>query len=133
MTDNSIFLARLLGPIFLVIGVGLLVNRTSYRAMAEEVLKSRALIYLFGAIAFSAGLALVLTHNVWVWGWPVIITILGWLMLIRGTLRIVVPQQVGDLASKLMARSPHLLTVSGAIALVLGAVLAWMGYACANL
>lgn len=130
--ETSIFLAKLLGPIFLVIGLGVLFSRNVYRAAAEEVLEGRALLYLFGAIAFTAGLAIVLTHNVWVWGWPVIITIIGWLMLIRGTLRIVIPQQVGDLASRLMARNPNLLNIGGAIALVVGVVLAWMGYGCTN-
>ena len=127
--DNSIFLAKLIGPIFLVIGLGLLTSQAVYRDAAEEVLKSRALLYLSGLIALTAGLAIVLTHNVWEFRWPVIITLIGWLALLRGVARIVVPQQVTDLASKILARSPHLLTVSGAIVLILGAVLAWMGYA----
>ena len=40
----------------------------------------------------TAGLALVLTHNVWRADWPVIITILGWLAAIGGAVRIVMPQ-----------------------------------------
>lgn len=130
--ETSIFLARLLGPIFLVIGLGLIVSRAAYQAAAEEVLKSRALLYLFGLLALTAGLAIVLTHNVWELRWPVIITIVGWLAIVRGTLRIVMPQQASDLAGRLMARSPHLLTVGGAVALVLGAILTAMGYGCSN-
>jgi hypothetical protein len=126
--DASVFLAKLLGPALVVVGAGLLLNRAAYQAAAEEVLKTRSLLYLFGLIAFLGGLAVVLTHNVWEWRWPVIITVLGWFMLIRGTLRIVIPQQVGDLASKILARTPNLLPVSGVILVALGAILVWMGY-----
>ena len=56
--------------------------------MAEEFLRSRALIYLSGLLTMTAGLAIVLTHNVWVADWPVLITMLGWLATIGGAVRI---------------------------------------------
>jgi len=127
--DTSIFLARLIGPIFAVIGVSLLLNREAYHAVAEEVLKGKALLYVFGAMALTGGLAIVLTHNVWVWGWPVIITLLGWLMVIRGSLRILLPEQVAALAVRTLARAPLLFPISGVVVIVLGAVLCWKGYA----
>jgi len=125
---TSLFLAKLIGPVLLVIGVGLLVSRSVYREAAEEVIKSRALLYLFGAIEFTAGLAIVLTHNVWVWNWPVIVTLLGWLLLIRGAFRIVLPQQIVDFGAKLLRDNASLLSISGAVVLLLGAVLCYFGY-----
>ena len=62
--ETSLFLARLIGPIFIIIGIGLLLNRDMYRTAAEEVFKSRALFYVFGALALAGGLAIVLNHNV---------------------------------------------------------------------
>lgn len=99
--DNSIFLPRLLGPSMLVIGAGLLVNRATYRALSREFLDSPALIYLAGLIAFVAGLAIVLTHNVWEFGWPVIITIFGWASLFAGIFRIVFPAAVTRLGGRM--------------------------------
>jgi hypothetical protein len=100
--ETSIFLARLLGPSMLVIGIGLLVNRPSFRAMSPEFLDSPALIYLAGVNAFVAGLAMVLTHNGWVLGWPVIITLFGWLALFAGIFRIVFPSGVKQLGERLI-------------------------------
>ena len=54
--DSSIFLARLIGPLLVVIGVGLFVNRDNYRTLAREFLDSPALIYIAGIIAFLGGL-----------------------------------------------------------------------------
>ena len=75
----SLFLARLLGPIFVAIAVGVLVNGAVFRAIAEEGLRSHALIYLTGLFAITAGVAILLNHNVWVADWRVLITIFGWL------------------------------------------------------
>src|SRR5262249_36024281 len=80
---TSIFLARLLGPLLLAVGAGILINPKPFHTMASEVVRSMTLVYLFGLFDFAAGLAIVLTHNVWAANWRVLITILGWLMLIR--------------------------------------------------
>ena len=49
--QRSIYLAKLIGPVFVVIGIGMLVNGAVYRAMASEFLHSHALIYLAGLLA----------------------------------------------------------------------------------
>ncbi len=126
--DASLFLARLIGPIFVIVGIGLLLNGDRYRAVVDEVMSSHALLYIFGAIALTGGLAIVLTHNIWVWDWPVIITIVGWLMIVRGSFRIVFPQQVEDLARKMVARWSNILLISGLLVIALGAFLCWKGF-----
>jgi len=126
--DPSIFLAKLMGPILVVVGLGILINRAPSQAVAEEVVKSRALLYVSGVLALIAGLGIVLTHNEWDLSWQVIITIIGWLAVVRGLLRVLIPQQIGDFITRVLARSPQVLTGSGVVALILGAVLAWKGY-----
>ena len=125
--DTSIFLARLLGPAFLVMGIGLLLNRENARALANEFLKSPALIYLAGLIALSAGLAIVLTHNVWAFRWPVVITIFGWWALIAGVLRLVFPAAVERMGETLVAKEAWV-PMASTIYLVLGPWLSFAGY-----
>ena len=126
---TSLFLAKLIGPIFVIVGTGLLLNGDRYRAVVDEVMSSHTLLYIFGAIALTGGLAIVLTHNIWVWDWPVIITIVGWLMIVRGSFRIVFPQQVEDLARKMVAGWPEVLLISGVLVITIGAFLCWKGFA----
>ena len=125
--ETSIFLARLLGPAMLVIAAGLIVNRNSYRALVREFIGSPALIYIAGLLALVAGLAIVLTHNVWVLGWPVVITIVGWASLIGGILRIVFPTSLARFAER-MADNQALFIGAAAFYLVLGAWLTYAGY-----
>jgi hypothetical protein len=124
---TSVFLAKLIGPILLVMGLGLLVNARSSRAMAEEFLRSDALIYLSGLISLTAGLAVVLTHSVWTADWRVVITLLGWLATLGGVFRILLPQQVQALGRAVLAR-PVILTVAASVLLALGALLAFAGH-----
>ena len=125
--DNSIFLARLIGPLFVVIGAGLLTNRDNYRTLAREFLDSPALIYIAGIIAFLGGLAIVLTHNRWSIGWPLVITILGWVTLIGGVLRIVIPRASAELGER-MIRNEGWLPIAAAIYIALGLWLSVAGY-----
>jgi hypothetical protein len=62
--------------------------------MATEVVGSPTLVYLFGLLDFAAGLAIVLVHNVWTVNWRVLITLIGWLLLIRGAARILVTDRL---------------------------------------
>ena len=69
-----------------------------------------------------------LTHNVWVSGWPVIITLLGRLMIVRGALRIMIAKQVATLSTRMMAQWPNILFYSGLLVITLGAFLCWKGF-----
>jgi len=124
---TSIFLARLLGPLLLVPGIGLLLTPRMFRAMATELIGSVLLIYLFGLIDFTAGLAIVLTHNVWVANWRVLITLIGWLLLIRGAIRILAADRLKPFAAKLF-RNKLLIPVSGGVMIILGLILCYFGY-----
>lgn len=51
------------------------------------------LIYVSGVLFFLAGLAIVRYHNIWNFSWQVVVTILGWLAMVLGTMRMFFPQQ----------------------------------------
>jgi hypothetical protein len=50
------------------------------------------LIYLNGVLLFIAGLAIVRSHNIWIYGWQTLVTIIGYSAIIVGLLRIFFPQ-----------------------------------------
>ena len=127
--ETSTFLAQLIGPILLLVGLGLLINRTANEAVAKEVLRSPALMYGSGLLALTGGLAIVITHNVWTLkGWLLIITVTGWLLVLRGLLRILIPQQTSDIVMRFITRWPQVLSISGILIGFFGGVLIWHGY-----
>lgn len=124
---TSIFLARLMGPVFLVIGAALLVNGVVLRALTQEFLNSHALIFLSGLITLPAGLAVVLTHNVWTPDWRVLITILGWLLVIGGAVRIAAPQRAAAIGRTMFA-NPATMQISTWVTVLIGVLLCFFGY-----
>jgi hypothetical protein len=123
----SIFLAKLIGPIVLIAGIAMLINRKEFDALAQELMRSHLLFFLLGLVDFSIGLAIVLTHDVWVADWRVIITLLGWLLIARGAVRLLIPDQVKPLGARLL-KNPDAVTGSLAATTGLGIVLTYFGY-----
>ena len=90
----SAYIARILGPVLVIIGLGLLLEGETFRAMAGEFLRSAALIYFSGLITLAVGLAILNVHHLWTRDWRSIITVFGWLALIGGIFRILAPNLV---------------------------------------
>jgi hypothetical protein len=127
--QRSIYLAKLIGPVMAAIGVGMLLNSAVFRILAQQFLSSYALIFLAGLITLFAGIALVLAHNVWTPDWRVIITILGWLGVIGGALRIIAPNLVVRIGGAVIGHAGAMFIFAGFALLALGCVLSYFGYA----
>ena len=117
--ENSILLAKILGAYMVIIAIGLICNMKFYQKMMEDFFKNTALIYLGGVFALIIGLLILLFHNVWVADWPVIITIFGWLGLIKGAWLIIFPNSVGKI-TQVYHKRPALLRVHLIIMLLIG-------------
>jgi hypothetical protein len=125
--QTSLFLARLIGPVMLVIGLAVFANQRGFRDMAEEFMASRALMFLSGLLIMPVGLAIVLTHNIWTADWRVLITIFGWLNVVGGALRLFGPLFVVR-AGHAMLKQPYFTSVAAAIWVVLGLLFCFFGY-----
>jgi hypothetical protein len=124
---TSVFLARLIGPVMLVVGLAVFANQRAFRDMAEEFLASRALLFLSGMLIMPMGLAIVLTHNVWTADWRVLITLFGWLNAIGGTVRLAAPDTVMR-TGLAMLRRPYFTPIAAAIWVVLGLLFCLFGF-----
>lgn len=85
--DTSIFLAKVSGLYLGIIAVAMLIHGQKFRNLIPEM-SSPIFTFIGGAIALLLGILIVVSHNVWVAKWPVLITILGWLALIKGVVRL---------------------------------------------
>ena len=93
MSTRTIFLAKLIGMTLVGISLAMLTQRDATVATATAMIHQPAFMLIFGMIALVAGLAIVLSHNLWSGGLlPVVVTIFGWVILIRGLLLLFLPQ-----------------------------------------
>src|SRR5882757_4728724 len=117
--QTSVFLARLIGPVMLVVGLAVFANQRAFHDMAEEFLASPALLFLSGLLIMPMGLAIVLTHNVWTADWRVLVTLFGWLNAIGGAVRLLAPTWVMQ-TGLVMLRRPYFVSIAAAIWVALG-------------
>jgi hypothetical protein len=124
--STSVFLARLIGPVMLVIGLAVFANQRAFRELAQEFLASRALMFLSGLIIMPAGLAIVLTHNIWAVDGRVMITMFGWTNLIGGAIRLIAPAYVMATGLAMLKRD-YFIPIAAAIWVVTGLLFCLFG------
>ena len=125
--ENSIFIAKVFGLCYLVIGTGLLLNQKFWRAVIDDFSENAVTILFGGLFALVVGVVIVLTHNVWVGNWTVIITIIGWVALIKGIWIIVFPSTVSKFM-QIYQKNEGMLLVQSIGALVFGVVFTFFGF-----
>ena len=125
--QTSVFLARLIGPPLLIVGIGILINRDYYLALTRQFVGSAPLMYLGAVVGMVAGLAIVLVHNVWAADWRVLITLFGWLNAIGGAVRLLAPAWVMQ-TGRAMLKRPYFVPLAAAIWVVAGSLFCLFGF-----
>lgn len=124
---TSKMISGLMGPTLVAIAIAMLFNFGSFPEFAEQVSRDPALIFLSGILLLVAGLAIVRAHNVWTGGWPVLVTIFGWLAIVGGLVRMLFPMRLAAIAASL-GQSTGLIIGVSIVLLLIGAFLTLMGF-----
>lgn len=125
--ETTIFLAQFWGWLLVILCLTFLLRR---KVLVEELLRligDRGFTLVSGYLALIIGLATVILHNVWVADWRVVITIFGWLSLLKGIVRIGFPEITRKFAPTFRDK-PFLTQVLLVVAVLLGGWLIWMSY-----
>jgi hypothetical protein len=91
MSPPTRYLSRLLGVFLLVTAVAELTQPALLTTIAPAMLDQPALLFVSGLLTLAPGLAIVIGHNVWNGAAGAIVTLLGWLMTIKGAALLLVP------------------------------------------
>ena len=125
--EPAVWIARLVGPLFVAIGLGILLNADFYVGAVAEGAHSATLVYLSGVGSLLAGLAILNGYRAWTGNWRVLVTIIGWLCTIGGVIRLVVPRHLQSLATTIYS-GPTPLIIVATIVLIVGAYLSFNAY-----
>ena len=127
MSVRTVFLARLFGLYCLIMATAMLLQREAFVSIVHAFVADAPLVLIAGVFTLFGGLALVLLHNYWSGGaLTVIITLIGWLTLVKAVVLVVLP------SNKLVAlyggvSTTHIL-ISGSVTLLLGIYLTVAGF-----
>jgi uncharacterized protein YjeT (DUF2065 family) len=118
-------LAEVIGAVFVLVGLSTL-NKKNFRSVMDDLSKSRGLTWTVGIVTFLAGAVTVSLYNVWSSNWEVLVTIVGWLLIIKGLFITLFPNTSIPFYRKFTSNGA--LMASGIIAIVIGLVLFYLGF-----
>lgn len=102
-----------------VVGASLLLRPRHWIGVAMGAMRHPLTPFLLGLYLLLMGLAVGLSHNLWVKDARVIVTVLGWLSAGFGALLLVVPETYAAVVRRIPL-SPGLVALRGALRLALG-------------
>lgn len=125
--DPSLFIAKLLGLYFLIVGLIFIMRRRSIMPVIAEFAGSRALVFLVAVLELGAGIALAIGHTIWTPDYRGIITLIGWWLIVEGAIYLFTP--ITRMARLVAAFNSSGWYVSGGLtSMLLGAYLAGVGF-----
>ncbi|MGH7889892.1 MAG: hypothetical protein ACRENF_05005 [Thermodesulfobacteriota bacterium] len=124
MQNAAMWLASIFGPLLVIIGLWKLLYSDMLIKVLHAVKNSHGLMYYSSVIYIWIGFTVLSQYDLWGMNALVLVTLLGWVMVVRGILGLFVPQMLVDMY---MSRSAFI-KVCGIIPLVWGLVLCWVGF-----
>lgn len=125
--STSIFLAKVIGWYLVIVSLFLLCRQKQLQALIKEITTKPALLFVIALMTLILGILMVVSHNIWVMAWPVIITILSWIVLISAIIRLMIFDKATAIGEWWMKHS-FWLYVAGILYLILGLTLLYLGY-----
>ena len=125
--DVSIFLAKAFSIYLILISLAIIFQRKFFQDAIKELLTHEPAMLLAAILALILGILLVISHNLFVADWRIVITILAWLTLIKGFVGLFFPMQSSSWRIKIIEK-PHTLYITAIVCLFLGLFLGYHGF-----
>lgn len=89
----TIFLGQIFGLYLFITSLMMLLKQKFMRKVVSEIVKSASILFLIGIMTLILGIICVIIHNIWIPGWEVIVTIISWLILLKGLFLLFFPKE----------------------------------------
>ena len=122
--NNSILLAQIIGVLYLSVGIGMLVSKSHYQKLFQEFKTSATLIYIGGMMAILFGFIILHMNNVWEMSYIGVITLIGWIGIIKGIILLVKP----DILMNQMPFWTKYLGFASTIVILVGLMFSYYGF-----
>ena len=123
--DSTMILAQALGLILFIVGIGMLTRRKFVSEAIENAVQNPGTLFLMCIVALIIGALMVTTQAAW-YGWQIVITLIGWVALLKGLLIILFPRSMATLYRK--CAKPDMIVIWGMLVTIIGLFLVWAGF-----
>ncbi len=120
---SALMIARIFGPFLAIIGLWMLLFGAHAAKILSSIKNSPSAQYSSAVINLLLGLTIISSYNRWTPTLMVFVTLLGWVMFIRGVLGLYAPHVISNTVC-----STKCAKLIGIIPLIWGLILIWLGY-----
>ncbi len=125
--DSTRNFARVLGPYLVILAVVVAARAPDMSGLLSEFTASSVWPFVMGAFALLGGLAIVAFHQVWRGAAAIIVSALGWLLVVRGVVLLAFPTVLTNVGDWFIDATAVWVGAYVVMAL-LGLYLTWVGY-----
>ena len=100
--ERTRMFARVLGPFFTIIAIAVAVHAPDMRQLLTEFTASDVWPWVTGAFILLGGIAIVAFHQFWRGPAAILVSVLGWLLVVRGILLVAFPDVFASLADRMI-------------------------------
>lgn len=119
--------ARVLGPFLVILDVTAVVRTSDMRGLLSEFVPNSLSTWVFGAFVLLGGLVIVALHQYWRGAAAIIVSLVGWLVVLRGVMLVAFPQTFVSVAESMVGAEAWWRAICIAFALV-GLYLTYVGW-----
>ena len=122
--QNALWLASIFGPMLVIMGLWMLLYNDNMVKIIASLKSTPACFYMLGMANLLIGLTIISQYNVWSWDAGFLVTLLGWILILRGILSLFVPQL---LIKTTMSHTGNM-KYMGLLPFIWGIALAWFAF-----
>ena len=120
------FLALLWGFILVIIPLSFLVNSKNTKTIFH-IVEDEKMLLLIGMISTILGIVSIVTYNIFDKSWQILITLLGWIILIKGIVLLFTPKIIVNLYRR-FGEDNILIPIKLLLTIIIGCFLLFMGF-----
>jgi hypothetical protein len=118
--------ATIIAWLLLLLGISYMAQATHWAELAKDALRYPHQYFPLVLMILVLGLTVVVLHNVWVADWPVVITVVGWIMVLKSMAYLLLPQIMTVFGSWSQASLALWIRIAGLMLAALGGLLVYL-------
>jgi uncharacterized protein YjeT (DUF2065 family) len=123
----ELYTERFVALSLVAVGLSHVLQPARWVELFDDLLRLPYAALVIGTLTLPLGLFVVLTHNVWVADWPVVVTVCGWGWTAKATLYMLRPRVTAVVTGQRLC-TPRTIFAAGALFAVLGAGVTWHAF-----
>lgn len=121
---SSTMLANIFGPLLIITSLWALLYKENVKKVVDSMKKTPALQYFVGVVNVLLGIVFITSFNYWYMSIEILVTLLGWCLLIRGLILMFFPKTLDSMMKTYMKSS----LLYSLIGIAWGLALTWFAF-----